>query len=162
MSCQHLTDHDRYVIHHLHLFGLSRTEIGRRIGRHRSTIARELRRSVNRMGEYFPEHPDRLTRRRRQAAATRLRIGDAALMAYAEDRPTQSWSPDQIAGRLEVTPPKVLAGKRISQATIYRCIRADAEGAGKPSRFSPVFSVLESRWRDLSMGFAWFLTRTFR
>lgn len=127
MSYQHLTDHDRYVIHHLHLFGLSSAEIGRRIGRHRSTIARELRRNANRMGQYFPEHADRLTRQRRQAAAPRPRTDDAALMAYVEDRLKRLWSPDQIAGRLKVQPPKHLAGKRISHATIYRWIWADPE-----------------------------------
>ena len=72
------------------------------------------------MGEYFPQHADRLTRQRRQAAATRPRTGDAALMAHAEDRLERLWSPDQIAGRMKVQPPKNLAGKRISHATIFR------------------------------------------
>lgn len=141
MSYQHLTDHDRYVIYHLHLVGLSRAEIGRRIGRDRSTIGRELRRNVNRMGQYLPEHADRLRRQRRQAAATRPRTGDAALMAYVEDRLKRLWSPDQIVGRLKVRPPKRLRGKRISHATIYRWIWGD------PDRAERLRSWLRIAWR---------------
>jgi IS30 family transposase len=138
MSYQHLTDHDRYVIYHLYLFGLSSAEIGRRIGRHRSSISRELRRNANRMGEYFPEHADRLTRRRRQAGASRPRTDDAALMAYVEDRLKRLWSPDQIAGRLKLKPPKNLAGKNISRATIYRWIWAAPE---RSERLRPCLRV---------------------
>ena len=124
MSYRHLTDHDRYVIYHLNLYGLSRAEIGRRLGHCRSTISRELRRNDNGVGQYIPEVADRLTRQRRRAAAPRPRTGDPALMAHVEARLQARWSPDEIAGRLKIAPPKALQGKSLSHATIYRWIWA--------------------------------------
>lgn len=40
-----LTSEERYVIYHLKLFKLSLREIARRLGRHHSTISRELKRN---------------------------------------------------------------------------------------------------------------------
>ena len=99
MSYRHLTDHDRYVIYHMNLYGLSGAEIGRRLGRSRSTISRELRRNGNGVGQYFPELADYLRRQRRQAATSRPRTDDAALMAHVEAKLQTKWSPDEIAGR---------------------------------------------------------------
>ncbi len=45
MPYSHLSLNDRYVIHHLCLYGLSCREIGRRLKRHHSTIAREIARN---------------------------------------------------------------------------------------------------------------------
>ena len=42
MSYVQLTSEERYVIYHLKLFKLSLREIGRRLGRHHSTISREI------------------------------------------------------------------------------------------------------------------------
>lgn len=45
MPYTHLTYNDRYVIHHLVIFGLSYREIGRRLNRHHTTISREIKRN---------------------------------------------------------------------------------------------------------------------
>ena len=45
MSYEHLTLGERYVIYHLKLCNFSLREIGRRLGRHHSTISRELERT---------------------------------------------------------------------------------------------------------------------
>ena len=45
-----LTSEERYVIYHLKLYKLSQREIARRLGRHHSTISRELKRN----GPAFP------------------------------------------------------------------------------------------------------------
>ena len=45
MSHHHLKLEERYVIYHLVLYGLSYREIGRRLGRHHTTIMREVDRN---------------------------------------------------------------------------------------------------------------------
>ena len=45
MSYTQLTLHERYVIYHLELYGLSRREIGRRLNRHHTTVSREIARN---------------------------------------------------------------------------------------------------------------------
>ncbi len=129
MPYKHLTDYERYIIHHLNLFRLSNAEIARQLGRSPSTISRELRRNANSMGQYLPEHAQQLTRQRRQEAAHRRRTGDAALMAHVEAKLKVKWSPEEIAGRLRTKPPVNLKGKTISHATIYRWIWGDRQRA---------------------------------
>ncbi len=106
--------------------GLSISEIARRMGRHRSTIRRELAR--NRCADGY--RPDSAGRR---AWARKLRGSKIArstrLCAHVEDRLAMGWSPEQIAGRME------LEGSEhaISAESIYRhAYSAAGRRAGLP------------------------------
>jgi IS30 family transposase len=74
------------------------SEIARRLGRHRSTMQRELAR--NRCVDGY--RPDSAERR---AWARKLRGSKIArstgLRAHVVDRLAMGWSPEQIAGRME-------------------------------------------------------------
>jgi transposase, IS30 family len=129
MPYNHLTDHERSVIYHLILFGLSKAEIARRLKRNKSTIFREIKRNANGMGQYLYDYAERCTQQRRLAAANRPRTDDPALMTYVEAKIKSEWSPDEIAGRLRTKPPTKLKGKTISHSTIYRWIWSDPQRA---------------------------------
>jgi IS30 family transposase len=93
--------------------GVSVSEMASRLGRHRSTIQRELAR--NRCADGY--RPDSAARR---AWARKLRASKIArstrLRAYVEDRLAMGWSPEQIAGRMELE----AAEHTISAESIYR------------------------------------------
>ena len=144
MSYRHLSESERGVIFYLHMDGCSNAEIGGQIGRHASTIGRELRRNVGVLGQYLPGVAQRLANRRRRQGRHRRRTGDAALMAHVERKIKARWSPEQIAGRLEVQPPKHLVGVRISHATIYRWIWACPE---RSKRLRPYLRVASKKRR---------------
>jgi IS30 family transposase len=79
-------------------------EIAARLGRHPSTIHRELGRDRFRDGDrgfcgYFPLNARDLARRRRQRR--RKLAADEGLRAHVTERLEAGWSPQQIAGRLE-------------------------------------------------------------
>ena len=95
-------------------------EIAARLGRHPSTIYRELDRNRFRDGDrgfcgYFPltaqDLTDRRRRRRRKLAA------DDTLRAQVVERLAAGWSPQQIAGRLKREPTD---GASVCHETIYR------------------------------------------
>jgi IS30 family transposase len=95
-------------------------EIAARLGRHPSTIYRELGRNRFRDGDrgfcdYFPltaqDLADRRRRRRRKLAA------DDPLRAHVVERPAAGWSPQQIAGRLRREAPD---RPSVCHETIYR------------------------------------------
>jgi IS30 family transposase len=93
--------------------GLSLSEIARRLGRHRSTVQRELAR--NRCVDGY-----RLDSAGRRAWARKLRglkiARSTRLRAHVEDRLAMGWSPEQIAGRME----QEGAEHRLSAESIYR------------------------------------------
>ena len=79
-------------------------EIAARLGRHPSTIYRELGRNRFRDGDrgfcgYFPLNAQDLARRRRQRR--RKLAADEGLRAHVTERLKAGWSPQQIAGRLK-------------------------------------------------------------
>ena len=127
MSYTHLTAQERYFIYHMRMAGWSPAKIGRRIGRHRGTIGRELRRNTTPWGHYLDDYAQRRADERRRSAGRRRRTDDTDLMDHVEARLRRSWSPEQIAGRLKSAPPKHLVGRSISPATIYRWIWACPE-----------------------------------
>jgi IS30 family transposase len=131
MSHSHLSHRERVFITYLNMEGVSQAKIARRLGRHRGTVGRELKRNVSVFGHYDYHCAHEKAKRRRADGATRPVTGDAELMAHVEAKLTARWSAEQIAGRLAVQPPKHLAGKTIDHATIYRWIWADRERAAR-------------------------------
>ena len=93
--------------------GLPKTEIARRLGRHRSTIHRELKNNSNADG-YRPDGAFRLAWARKLRGS---RIGRSTrLRTHIEDRLAMGWSPEQIVGRMELEPVE----HKTSVESIYR------------------------------------------
>src|SRR3954463_4110322 len=96
-------------------------EIAARLGRHPSTVYRELGRNRFRDGGrgfcgYFPLNAQDLARRRRQRR--RKLAADPALREHVVERLQAGWSPQQIAGRLKQK--QADDGASVCHETIYR------------------------------------------
>jgi transposase, IS30 family len=94
-------------------------EIATRLGRHPSTLYRELGRNRFRDGErdfcgYFPVTAHDLARRRRQRC--RKLVAEDALREHVIERLEAGWSPQQIAGRLKQEESRA----SVCHETIYR------------------------------------------
>jgi len=138
MSYRHLTTDERNVIWQMRRLGKSRADIARCLGRHRSTVSRELRRNAGFECGYVPAVAQALAGARRRAHLRCPKTGDRRLMAYVAGRLERRWSPEQIAGRLREVGVSALEGATISHATIYRWIWADSE---RSKRFRPYLRV---------------------
>ena len=109
----HLTLEERCRLRGLIEMGLSISEIARRLGRHRATIHREIGRNRCASG-YRPDSADRRAWARKLRGS---RIGRSTrLRGYVEDRLAMGWSPEQIAGRLELEG----SDHTLSAESIYR------------------------------------------
>src|SRR6478735_8191219 len=96
-------------------------EIAERLGRHPSTIYRELGRNRFRDGDrgfcgYFPLNAQDMARRRRQRG--RKLAADEGLRAHVTERLKAGRSPQQIAGRLKRD--EADGGPTVCHETIYR------------------------------------------
>jgi len=110
--------------------GLPKAEIARRLGRDRSTIHREIAR--NRCADGY--RPDSAARRAWARKLRGSRIGRSTrLRAHVEDRLAMGWSPEQIAGRMELE-----GGEhRTSPESIYRHVYSPAgRRAGLPRQLA--------------------------
>ena len=106
--------------------GDSDSVIARRLGRHRSTIGREIRRCGGR-GRYRPLRAERVAQRLAgRPKATKL-AGCPRLLAAVEKGLERRWSPQQIAARLRIEYPDDPL-MRISHETIYRSLYVQARG----------------------------------
>ena len=111
-----LTLEERHALFRLHAAGTALGVIADRLGRHRSTIYRELGRNRRADGSYLPETAQRFAWARRLRGSKlerRSQLGE-----LVRDRLAMGWSPEQIAGRLR----RQAAQHRISHESIYRWI----------------------------------------
>src|SRR5512144_2111403 len=122
---------ERIEMSRLYEAGTSRRQIGRIIGRSASTVGRELRRNTLLRGGYKPASADRIasSRRRRWSRIERL----SPLRSSVCDRLAMGWSPEQIAGRLELEGSE----QRIRHESIYRFIDRPRLRREKLHRFLP-------------------------
>jgi IS30 family transposase len=120
MSYHQITSGERYSIAALRTQGFNQAEIARALGRHRSTISRELRRNSSRFdGAYRPSKAIERTSGRRSRSRRNHRFSKADFK-QVEALLRQDWSPEQISGYLGLYGPL-----SISHETIYRYVWQD-------------------------------------
>jgi IS30 family transposase len=146
MSKYHqLTQEERYSITAHRMAGRTQAQIAKLLGRHRSTISRELRRNATAHdGDYRAEKADSYarTRRRRCRRGSQYSAQDMALVDLCLE---WMWSPEQIAGRLAL-----MGHLAISYETIYKRIRRDRQEGGELWRRTRIMSkVGRKRYRSV-------------
>jgi len=122
--CQ-VTAAERYTLGLLRRQGLTPAAMARILGRHRSTIGRELRRNrTHHDGSYRPQLAQWYATRRRSRSRRNTQFTPAD-WARVEALVRKDWSPEQIAGWLHRH--RIL---EISHERIYRYLWADKQGGG--------------------------------
>ena len=133
MTYHQITSEERYRLSALRRQGLGNPQIARVLGRHRSTIWREVRRNAHPTdGRYKVEKAiERASgRRRRSRSHPRFRPGQLRRVWRLLRR---RWSPEQIAGYLGSS-----GSLAISHETIYRHIWRDLR---QRRRAAPVLAL---------------------
>jgi len=126
MTYTQITLHERYAISALRKLGYTGAAIARELGRHRSTISREVHRNAWREDgrTYRAFKAQGYTNRRRRSSRRNTQFG-AADWALVERLLGEDWSPEQIVGRCAS-----VGVLQISHETIYRHIWADKDRGG--------------------------------
>ena len=117
MSYKHLSQTERYQIYALMKAGQNPKTIAQILGRHQSTISREVLRNSGLRG-YRPRQAEILCQQRAQASRNALQIDPVTRKLVAE-RLNLQWSPEQISASLPV-----------SHETIYQHVYADKAQGG--------------------------------
>jgi transposase, IS30 family len=106
--------------------GESDSQIARQLGRHRSTIGREIKRGGGRR-RYRPSEAERTAWQLAKRPKASKLAACPELLAAVEAGLRARWSPQQIAARLKLDHPGQEA-MRISHETIYRSLYVQARG----------------------------------
>jgi IS30 family transposase len=117
MTYTHLSQTERYQIYVLMKAGQTQTEIAHILGRHKSTISREVARGSGRRG-YRPHQAQNLSDERSQCSRNATHINEQILL-QVRSLLSLEWSPEQIASKLP-----------ISHETIYQKVYADKAMGG--------------------------------
>jgi len=129
MSYQHFSEHERYVIYHLKLYGLSLREIGRRLDRHHTSISREIKRNNFSHTVYYHGISQPMADQRAQKARHQRKRSNKRLYNYVCHRIQRDWSPDEISKRL-ILDYRNDEQMRCSIETIYQWVFKDAQEGG--------------------------------
>jgi IS30 family transposase len=120
-----ITCEERYRISALRREGSWPAEIARRLGRHRSSISRELQRNGSPWdGCYRPSKAQEQANGRR-SRSRRNRHVNASDWRLVESRLREDWSPEQVSGSLRKS-----GALSISHETIYRYVWDDRARGG--------------------------------
>jgi IS30 family transposase len=115
---------EREIISQMSYAGESRAAIGRRLGRHKSTIGRELRRNAS--GERYSAvaaHKQAAERRRNRPLVRKMERSE--IDEQVRSGLAKHWSPDQISGRMRREHTSNPC-RCVSHQTIYNWIKQDA------------------------------------
>jgi IS30 family transposase len=116
-----LTQEQRYQISVLLKIGQNQTEIAEMIGKHKSTISRELRRNRGQRG-YRPRQAYEMSLNRRKKAKPRIQ---EATWTLIESKLQEEWSPEQVSDWL-----KQNTDIQVSHERIYLHIYVDKRAGG--------------------------------
>lgn len=124
MPSGHLTAEEREVIGQMRYSGHGPTAIAAALGRHKSSISRELHRNRS-QGTYSALEAQRLAEQRRRDRPRQRKIDRPEINDAVRSGLAQHWSPEQIAGRMRRDRPADPQA-RVSHETIYRWLRSDS------------------------------------
>jgi len=125
MTYRQLSPEERYMLAALRRQGLNKSQIARLLGRHRSTVCRELRRNSTRAdGRYRATTAQERTNGRRSRSRRNSRFS-AEDFALIDELLCRQWSPEQVAGYLGR-----LGRLSVSHETIYRHVWRDKREGG--------------------------------
>lgn len=126
MSYRQLSPEERYMLAALRRQGLNQSQIAAALGRHRSTVCREVRRNSTRAdGHYRATTAQERTNGRRSRSRRNQRFTPKDF-SLVNDLICQQWSPEQTAAHLRQT-----GQLSISHETIYRHIWRDKQQGGR-------------------------------
>ena len=125
MNYRQLNAEERSALAALRSVGLSKAEIARQLGRHRSTVGRELpRNSAPYDGWYRSKRAQQRAHARRSRSRRNSQFGREE-WARVEELLRKKWSPEQVCGHL------ARSGElAISHETIYRHVWRDLRAGG--------------------------------
>ena len=135
-----LTLGECYQIEVLSARGFGVREIARQLGRHASTISRELQKFRQQEQPYRAEISYQLRKLKKHQARPTLQRIQGKLERYVRSKVCLDWSPEQIAGKLCLDHRK----KVLSYQTIYRFIARDKVQGG---RLYKHLRILRKPWR---------------
>jgi len=116
---RHLSRDERGKIMYLSMWGKKASQIAVLLGRHKSTILRELCRNTSPYWDYYTDESAQLKAdRRRKQASQRYRLKNERIRSYVEHKLKAGWSPEIIAGRIGLDWP----GCTISHEAIYQYV----------------------------------------
>jgi transposase, IS30 family len=125
MTYRQLSPEERYMLAALRRQGYNQSQIARSLGRHRSTVCRELLRNSTRAdGRYRAFTAQERTNGRRSRSRRNLRFL-AEDFALIDELLCRQWSPEQVSGHLRRT-----GQLSISHETIYRHVWRDKHEGG--------------------------------
>lgn len=117
-SYQHFTLTERENLQEMLRDGKSNAEIARELGRHRSSIGREISRNQNKKG-YNPWYATCQYLHRRKKSKRTFRLLDKNAYDFVVKGLSQFWSPECIVERWNKGHP----GEPLSHSTIYRALK---------------------------------------
>jgi len=110
--------------------GESPAAIARKLGRHRCTIGRELKRNGAAKWGYHPEKAQQRYHAARKDCVKKRSLDYPPLRAYVYEKITDYWSPEQVCGRARILFPHD-PRMHVAPETIYRALYRD-DRLGKP------------------------------
>ncbi|MCH8149056.1 MAG: IS30 family transposase [Planctomycetes bacterium] len=119
-----LTMDEREVISRMLYANELPAAIARRLGRHRSSVGREIERNSDGGGGYSAVEAQRRAEARRRNRPLTRKLDRPEMNEEVRRSLARYWSPDQIAGRLKQDHPGQ-SGRWVSHQTIYDWLRRD-------------------------------------
>jgi IS30 family transposase len=130
MAYEHLSTFERKAIYYRHNSGHSYRSIAKFLGRHHTTILREVKRNKPKYYTYFDEAAVDKADNRKSIARHERKKSNQNLYDYVINKLKKSWSPDAIAGRLKIEYPND-SSMRVSHECIYQWIYKDFQSGGE-------------------------------
>jgi transposase, IS30 family len=147
-SGRYLSLRERLQIADLERLGYSIRKISIELGRHPSTVKREMDRNRDPHGRYLPHGADDAARLRRRRPREHKLVASPRLRTLVQRKLNRYWSPDEISGWLRLTYPTDHS-MRLCAETIYRALLLP-NGRGLDTRYCASLRtgrrIRKSRW----------------